>query len=39
MAASNINWKGLKDAAVVVQLGKELRRMRLERNQDRKSVV
>ena len=32
LAMSNINWKGLKDAKVVEQLGKELRRMRLERN-------
>ena len=32
MATSNINWKGLKDDQVVEQLGKELRRMRLERN-------
>lgn len=30
MAVSNINWKGMKDAAVVLQLCKELRRMRLE---------
>lgn len=39
MAVSNINWKGLKDAAVVVQLGKELRRMRLERNQSQAEVA
>ena len=39
MAASNINWKGLKDAAVVAQLGKELRRMRLERNQSQAEVA
>ena len=32
MAESNINWKGMKDAAVVAQLGKELRRMRLDAN-------
>jgi len=30
MAESNINWKGLKNDAVVRQLGKELKRMRLE---------
>ena len=39
MTASNINWKGMKDAAVVVQLGKELRRMRLERNQSQAEVA
>lgn len=32
MATSNINWKLMKDAAVVKQLGKELRRMRLDAN-------
>ncbi len=39
MAASNINWKGLKDAAVVTQLGKELRRIRLERNLSQAEVA
>lgn len=39
MAASNINWKVMKDAAVVAQLGKELRRMQLERNQSQAEVA
>ena len=39
MATSNINWKLLKDTAVVAQLGKELRRMRLERNQSQAEVA
>ncbi|MBK9598288.1 MAG: helix-turn-helix domain-containing protein [Flavobacteriales bacterium] len=29
---NNINWKVLKDEKVVMQLGKELRRMRLSSN-------
>ena len=32
MAMNNINWKVLKDEKVVMQLGKELRRMRLSSN-------
>ena len=39
MATSNINWKGLKDAQVVEQLGAELRRMRLERNLSQAEVA
>ena len=39
MPASNINWKLLKDEKVVEQLGKELRRMRLERNLSQAEVA
>ncbi len=39
MAESNINWKGLKDTQVVEQLGRELRRMRLERNLSQAKVA
>lgn len=39
MASNNIKWKGMKDAAVVKQLGTELRRMRLERNQSQAEVA
>lgn len=39
MATSNINWKVMNDATVVAQLGKELRRMRLERNQSQAEVA
>ena len=39
MATSNINWKGLKDDQVVEHLGKELRRMRLERNLSQAEVA
>lgn len=39
MAASNINWKVMKDATVVLQLGKELRRMRLEANLSQAEVA
>ena len=39
MAESNIKWNGLKDTQVVEQLGAELRRMRLERNQSQAEVA
>ena len=39
MAMNNINWKVLKDEKVVTQLGKELRRMRLERNLSQAEVA
>lgn len=39
MPTSNINWKLLKDEKVVEQLGKELRRMRLERNLSQAEVA
>jgi len=39
MATNNINWKVLKDEKVVMQLGKELRRMRLERNLSQAEVA
>lgn len=39
MATNNINWKILKDDKVVLQLGKELRRMRLERNLSQAEVA
>ncbi|MBK7381847.1 MAG: helix-turn-helix domain-containing protein [Flavobacteriales bacterium] len=39
MATNNINWKVLKDEKVVTQLGKELRRMRLERNLSQAEVA
>ena len=39
MATNNINWKVLKDEKVLEQLGKELRRMRLERNLSQAKVA
>ncbi len=39
MAESNINWKGLKNDAVVQQLGKELKRMRLEHDLSQAEVA
>ena len=39
MATSNIYWKGLMDDQVVEHLGKELRRMRLERNLSQAEVA
>ena len=39
MATNSINWKLLKDDKVVAQLGKELRRMRLDRNLSQAEVA
>lgn len=39
MATNNINWKVLNDEKVLEQLGKELRRMRLERNLSQAKVA
>ena len=39
MTSSNINWKGLKDDVVVARLGKEIRRMRLERDLSQAEVA
>jgi transcriptional regulator with XRE-family HTH domain len=30
MTSSNMNWKGMTDGAIVLQLGRELKRMRLQ---------
>ena len=39
MSTNNINWKILNDEKVLEQLGKELRRMRLERNLSQAKVA
>lgn len=39
MTTNNISWKDLKDTTVVARLGKELRRMRLERNLSQAEVA